>query len=712
MIYLRFTRVVFGVSCSPFLLNATLRHHLNQYITSHPETVNKLTASLYVDDVVTGAKDEEEAYQLYLESKSVLQDGGFNLRKFVTNVNSLQLKIDGKEGSADSPCDNQSSVGPSDETYTKATLAPAQPVHSGDQKILGVCWNVDDDQLRFGFTDIAHQARQLEPTKRNIVSIVGRFYDPLGFLSPIVIRFKILFQELCEKGQDWDQPLTPELLAKWKELIEELELCPVMSLPRCIWNGSPTKGVSCSLHGFCDASKHAYAAVVYMTLKSPMGQTVRFIASKTRVSPLKPQTIPRLELLSALLLARLMKSVATSLETEMQLEEPTCYTDSEVSLYWIRGVDRVWKQFVQHQVVEIRNLLPSACWHHCPGVDNPADLPSRGVKPADLAKNDLWLSGPRWIGAVIDEAPQFEMPTECSFELPAKDQPIVLRVTATSNDSNIGELIDCQRYSSLQELLKITARVLEFIHKLKMKTKNTVEDDTVSAEPNHTQRAELLWIRAAQVQLLQDPHFEKLKGQFGLFLDENGVWRCGGRLSKAEIPYGVKHPILLPRQHHLTTLVVRCAHLRVLHNGVKETLTEVKSKFWIVKGRAFVKKCIHQCIVCKRFEGRPLIGPTPPPLPDFRVQQEPPFTFTGVDFAGPLHVKLGNTASSENKVWICLYTCCVTRAVHLEVVPDLTTAAFLRSLKRFTARRGLPRRFVSDNGKTFKTASKTIKAMM
>ena len=107
----------------------------------------------------------------------------------------------------------------------------------------------------------------------------------------------------------------------------------------------------------CDASKHAYAAVIYLVIKSPMGQTVRFIASKTRVSPLKPQTIPCFELLSALLLARLMKNVATSLGTEMQLEEPTCYTDSEVSLCWIRGVDRVWKQFVQHRVVEIRNFL-------------------------------------------------------------------------------------------------------------------------------------------------------------------------------------------------------------------------------------------------------------------------------------------------------------------------------------------------------------------
>lgn len=167
----------------------------------------------------------------------------------------------------------------------------------------------------------------------------------------------------------------------------------------------------------------------------------------------------------------------------------------------------------------------------------------------------------------------------------------------------------------------------------------------------------------------------------------------------------MKHPILLPRQHHLATLVVRHAHSRVLHNSVKETLTEVRTKFWIIKGQSFVKRCIHHYVTCKRFEERPLVGPTPPPLPDFRVSQELPFTFTGVDFAGPLHVKFGSIAS-ENKVWIRLYTCCVTRAVHLEVVPDLRTAAFLRCLKRFTAHRG---RFESDNGKPLRLLQRRLR---
>ena len=123
---------------------------------------------------------------------------------------------------------------------------------------------------------------------------------------------------------------------------------------------------------------------------------------------------------------------------------------------------------------------------------------------------------------------------------------------------------------------------------------------------------------------------------------------------------------------------------------------------------------VHQCINCKKSEGKSYLGPSPPPLPEFRVKQDPPFTYSGVDFAGPLYVKT-SSATASGEVWICLYTCCVVRAVHLDIiliVPDLTTSAFIRSMKRFSARRGLPRKFLLDNGKTFKAAAKVIDTMM
>ena len=163
----------------------------------HSELVGLLSRSMYVDDVISGAQDELQGEQLYLKSKEVLKDRGFNLRKFVTNLDVLQQRIDAHDEMHEQQRPPPL-VAHSEETYSKSTLGTAQSLQSGEQKVLGVQWNVARDQLCFGFTDIAHCAAILEPSKRNLVSIVGRFCDPLGFLAPIVINFKILFEELCE----------------------------------------------------------------------------------------------------------------------------------------------------------------------------------------------------------------------------------------------------------------------------------------------------------------------------------------------------------------------------------------------------------------------------------------------------------------------------------------------------------------------------------
>ena len=153
--------------------------------------------------------------------------------------------------------------------------------------------------------------------------------------------------------------------------------------------------------------------------------------------------------------------------------------------------------------------------------------------------------------------------------------------------------------------------------------------------------------------------------------------------------YSSKHPVVLPKKHKLSALIAHSAHRRVQHNGVKETLTEIRAKYWIIGGRSLVRSIIHPCVICRWYEGRPFTAPPAPPLPSFRVNQAPPFMYTAVDFAGPLYLK-NKEESSSNKVWICLFTCCVTRAIHLELVTDMTTTTFIRCLKRFSARRGLP----------------------
>ena len=205
--------------------------------------------------------------------------------------------------------------------------------------------------------------------------------------------------------------------------------------------------------------------------------------------------------------------------------------------------------------------------------------------------------------------------------------------------------------------------------------------------------------------------FNSWKEQFDVFVDKEGILRCRGRLTNANLPTEMKYPVLLERRSTIALLLVKDCHVRVGHGGVNSTLTEVRSRYWIVQGRQLVRQVIRNCFLCKRYQGRSYPVPPPPPLPPLRVEEKPPFWYTGIDFAGPMYTR--ETLSSESrKVWTCLFTCCVTRAVHIELVTELETVTFLRCFKRFTARRGFPSRILSDNAKTFKAANKWLSTIL
>ncbi len=584
-----------------------------------------------------------------------------------------------------------------------------------EQKILGVLWNFHSDQLVFDLRPIADLAQELEPTKRHVVSIASKFYDPIGFVSPITICFKMAFQELCEEKIDWDEPLSGSLLTRWRSMVARMQEARPIMLPRFYLHGVASVPESYSLQGFCDASTRAYAAVVYLLVETPTSRHVRFVAAKTRVAPTKPQTIPRLELLSALLLARLITTISKALEPEITLNQPTCFSDSEVSLYWIKGVAKEWKQFVQRRVEEIRALVPPNRWKHCPGTDNPADLPSRGVSPTLLAESSLWRAGPLWLkdcGSPSGDERPHSPPDECLKEMKKKDVPVALNLIGVNESRGVGQIINCSNYSTLRRLLRTTAIVMKFVKLLRRgRTESVDASPSTQVNAEDIQRAETLWMKAAQASLVHEREFGVWETQFGLFRDDDGVWRCGGRLANANLPFTTKHPALLDRRHVFTTLVVKDAHERVFHNGTKETLTQVRTQYWIVKGRSFIRQIIRKCVTCRRYDGLPHHGPPPPPLPEFRVTRTPPFAYTGVDFAGPLYTQTSGSGGSS-KVWMCLYTCCTTRAVHLDLVQDMNAHSFIRCLKRFTARRGLPHKMLSNNAITFKSAAKMISATL
>lgn len=681
----RFTRVVFGVSSSPFLLNATVKYHLESFRGTNKTVVEKLLKSTYVDDIISGADNIDEAFELYTQAKEIFRKGGFNLRKFLSNCQPLQMRVDAAEQLPEA-------------TESEGKRAPV--------KVLGVSWNSSDDTLAFDLSELSSMAMELHPTKRNVVSLVGRFYDPLGYLSPVTIRFKTLFQRLCQARVDWDEDLPDALLKEWRLLIADLREAVPISIPRSYHyrvEGTPHAYTLC---GFCDASVQAYAAVVYLVMESDVSTDVKFMVAKTRVAPLQTQTIPRLELLSAFLLSKLVSSVADCLSSTLPKLGFRCYTDSQVALYWIQGTTKEWKPFVDNRVREIRSRVKPSCWSHCPGISNPADLPSRGLSCLELSVSRLWRLGPEWLLTGFEPSPRSEVlgtdiPKECVPEMKATQSHTLV---TTEPNVSIESLLEPTAFSTLPKLLGTTAMVLRAVRRFK-RGKREAQLPVHAVEER--KQAEILWVKSAQ-QLFTN--LQNLTKQFNLFKDEHGVWRCGGRLANIEVPFETKFPILIPRSHYLSTLIVKQAHERVLHDGVKETLAEIRSKFWIPSGRSFTRRVINTCVTCRKFEGLPFKTPQPPPLPECRVKEAPAFSFTGVDFAGPLLVRATLTSPST-KVWISLFTCYVTRAVHLDVVPDQSTLTFIRCLKRFVARRGLPSQFISDNGKTFKAAAKYLDAV-
>ena len=346
---------------------------------------------------------------------------------------------------------------------------------------------------------------------------------------------------------------------------------------------------------------------------------------------------------------------------------------------------------MDNRVTAKRRLVQPGLWQHCPGKENPADIPSRGMSASTLSESSLWLNGPDWLWhksngkeETDEDVSLPDVPEECQKEMKRKDLSSSLVATNVAGPSaDMSQVLSPTRYSSCHRLFRITALVLRFVKRLRGAS---CTHATMQPETEEIAQARLRWIKDMQASLYNHKEFASWKQKFGLFVDDDGVWRCGGRMSNTSLPPCARNPVLLNQSHPLTTLLVLDSHKRVLHNGVRETLAELRSLYWVIRGRQIVKKLLRSCVTCRRHEGTPCQGVPPPPLPAFRVNRSRPFQVTGVDFAGPLYVKTSG-ASSTTKVWMVLYTCYVTRAVHLDLVPDMTAETFLRSLRRFVARR-------------------------
>ena len=574
-------------------------------------------------------------------------------------------------------------------------------------------WDTKGDEFYFNFEDVIVFVNSLPATKRSVLKASAKLFDPIGLLSPVIIGVKILFQMLCKEGVSWDQELEGPLLTKWKLFTRGLETLSQIKVPRYYHIHQHTP-VTLQIHGFSDASDRAYAAVIYLRTVYNNGMvSTCILTSKTRVAPMKKQTTPRLELLGATILSRLVHNVQKVLPIQPQVY---CWTDSLTVLCWIKNHHQ-WKQYVQIQVEEICKWVDRDNWRFCPGTENPADIPSRSCTSHELKSSELWWNGPGFLKGTCDRWP--DMPTcheseTAKLELVKKPQEIVHSlVSVTNNDDQLLDLesvLEIKRYSTKVKLLRVTGTVLKFITLLRSNDRTRISQTLNGTDLNE---AEILWIKSIQrssfpeeYHQLKDGKSVIYKNQFKLFLNEHKVICCEGHLKNADIPTSTKCPVLLPTKHYFTELVIKGCHKTVHHNGISETLASLREKHWNFRGREAVKKIIRKCVVCRRYEGKAYTGQLIPDLPTERVSADPPFNNTGIDFAGPLYIHTAE--AKESKAYVCIFTCASTRALHLEVTEGLSANTFLLAFRRFCSRRGIPSIILSDNAKTFKHCAKEI----
>ena len=359
----RFTRVPFGLISSPFLLQATVRHHLQ---SEGSPLAQRILRNIYVDNVVLGAGSVEEAVSSYHQAKATFQLASMNLREWLSNSSEVMAHF-----------------GPSDVSNTQ------------NAKVLGLSWAVQTDTLSLPAVKIA--ACPANITKRHVVQEVCRIYDPLGWASPIVFHGRMFLQRLWSQTLGWDDTLSPDLSSEWSSVRQVLNRATEIVLPR--WLGTKYPGQQFELHIFSDASASAYATVAYLRILSLTGDHLytHLLFSKLRLAPQKLKlktsatlSIPRLELMGVLIGCRL----STFLLAELSVDIAQCilWTDSACVLSWLQS-KKCLSPFVTRRVEEIR-ASNHLSFRHVPGTDNPADLPTRGATLADLSHSSLWWHGP------------------------------------------------------------------------------------------------------------------------------------------------------------------------------------------------------------------------------------------------------------------------------------------------------------------------------
>ena len=676
----RFKVVMFGSSSSPFLLNATILH-----LFENTAVLDNLI-DCYVDNLFFGLHTVEELTVAMRQAIEVFDLASMPLREWASNSEEMNKTFQDRG------------------IFTKA---------KANLKTLGYEWNFAEDKWM-----IAQVSFETENVcKQSLLSNLCSVFDPLGLVNPAIVSARILVQRCWEMGIQWKPSLPQDMVEEWKENVKEISQSLKLQHDRFI---GITNLEDVSLHVFGDAGEKSIGVVAYLVSR----KATCMFASKLKICPLKFKsfTIPRKELVALCLAVRFARFIVTSLEGLLSFTSINVWSDASTALTWVlSGVPHL-ERWIRDRVTEVNKVISAFSIKLCYILtdNNPADCLTKYVPDALTAS--LWNSGPdillspsEWTLYKIPEGKRDEIPIYVGhvnvipvYDGHVDEVPVYVGHVSASNEYSI-TVPNVSEIASWEELIDATASLNGSRH-----------------QPHLRKNAEVLWYKELQSKYFPDviaylnavgtkstKHIDtkrimrekKLVApsiclNLNLFIDSDGVVRLFTSLAGCKyLSYDLRFPILLPRDDHVTRLLVKHFHTINSHAGIQQTLSCVRFQFWIPKLGKIVWQIIKSCVDCKMFFSRHYHVPNPPPLPDFRCDQVDPFSHSGVDMTGHFYVKVGGEVV---KRFVILFSCASTRAIHLEVVEDASAEAFCRAFIRFSSRRGVPRLIISDNGTNLK----------
>ncbi|XP_053690825.1 uncharacterized protein LOC128739367 [Sabethes cyaneus] len=686
--------VTFGSSSSPASAQFVKNKNAEEFATQFPRAVEAIVRNHYVDDFLDSFEDDKQAARVSNETRFIHHQGGFQLRNWLSN--SADVLREMKE---EDPQDSKS-----------LCLKPTE----GSDRVLGMLWLTVNDELQFAMK-MKDEIQQVidsagRPTKRQLLKCLMGIFDPLGLLSVFLVHGKILLQDVWRAGLQWDEKVPDDIFDRWTRWTGLFPKVRDLRIPRCYFAGANAQLYEfLELHVFVDASEVAFSAVAYFRVVKPSGEAeCSLVAARTKVAPLKPLSIPRLELQAAVLGTRLMSSVLESHTVEVK--QCVLWSDSATVLAWLRADHRQYKQYVACPIGELLSTTDVAQWRWVPSKLNPADAATKWGKCPCPAAADVWFTGPEYLSQ-----PEEHWPKQRTSLIPPEEE---LRSCYVVQEHLIPDrVVEFNRFSKWRRLSRAVAYVHRFIDNISRRLRGE-QPEILHLTQEELKKAKNSLMRMVQWEVYPEEMIALSTGRTELAkssslfkkspaVDEFGVLRIDGRIGAApHTQFDTRYPVILPRKHLVTELIVDDYHRALRHANSETVVNEIRQHFHIPRLRTVVKQVATACRWCKLIKATPKV-PRMAPLPPARLASfVRPFTYTGIDLFGPLVVKVGRSAA---KRWICLFTCLTTRAVHVEVAYSLSTPSTVKCITRFVSRRGSPAEIYSDNGTNFVGAARLLR---